>query len=75
MPTVYVQSKSKKLINESLKQGKDIETIEFKITSTISNYLSKYPSGTVVKIYEKVIYGNPLAKSYAVWDKEKNIIK
>lgn len=75
MPTIYVNAKSKKEINDSLKLGKQIVCIEYLPYTVNEKYISDCTTGTVVKIFEKYVGGSPLAKSYGVWNKEKNQIK
>jgi hypothetical protein len=71
---VYVKGASKKALNEKLALGQGIGATEYDMFSTNSCILNDLPTGTVVKVYEKMVGGNPYAKSYGVWNKEKNKI-
>ena len=72
--TIYIQAKSKKELNEKLAKGEKIQGTEYDMFSTNHCTLNELPTGTVVKVFEKYVGGNPYAKSYGVWSKEKNKI-
>ena len=77
---VYVRAASKKSINESLAIGQSIPAWEFNIFNPNGQYitdhqLSDLQTGTTVAIYEKIVGGNPYAKSWGTWDAEKNKLK
>jgi hypothetical protein len=70
---IYVQSKSKKAINEKLANNEIVSGYHWSILGG-GHYFEldeKLPVGTVIKVYEKLINGNPYAKSYGVWDGKK----
>ena len=74
--TVYVRAKSKKAINELLADGQTIWGKKYDIYGSDiygseSIQLHNMPKGTVVKVYEKVACGNPVAKSYGTWTGQK----
>ena len=74
---VYIQAPSKKSINESLANGEPVPAWEFNIFNPNGQYITGHhlndlQTGTTVSIYEKIVGGNPYAKSYGTWDAEKN---
>ena len=71
---VYVKGASKKALNEKLALNERIGATEYDMFSTNNCILNELPTGTVVKVYDKIVGGNPYAKSYGVWNKEKNKI-
>lgn len=71
---VYVKGASKKALNEKLALNERIGATEYDMFSTNNCILNELPTGTVVKVYSEMIGGNPYAKSYGVWNKEKNKI-
>ncbi len=72
--TIYIQAKSKKELNEKLANKEQIKGTEYDMFSTNPCILNELPTGTVVKVFEKYVGGNPYAKSYGVWNKEKKKI-
>jgi hypothetical protein len=60
---VYIQAKSKAAINRDLKEGKPVTAMEYGFAVTHHEF-KDLPDGTVVKVFEKVIGGNPYAKAY-----------
>ena len=77
--TVYVQAPSKKSINESLATGSPVPATEFNAFNPngyITHHtLNNLPTGTVVKVYQKLVQGNPYAKAYGTFDKENQKLK
>lgn len=62
--TIYVYAKSKHALNDALKAGASPVGVMYSMTNEMHAELRACPDGTVVKIYEKVICGNPYAKAY-----------
>ena len=69
---VYIKAKSKKEVNEMLTNGLEVTAIEYSLFNTNYYLLTELPTGTVVKIFDRIISGNPYAKSYGTYNKEKN---
>jgi hypothetical protein len=70
--TLYVQGKSKKALNELLANGTTVIGTEYSLRQPVNYTLnSDLPHGTVIKVYEKIIGGNPYAKAYGTWEKNK----
>lgn len=69
---IYVKGASKKAINELIAAGKSIYGTEYMPTSQNDHRLNDLPTGTCVKVFDKYVGGNPYAKSYGTWNKEKN---
>ena len=69
---VYIKAKSKKEVNEKLTNGLEVTAIEYNLFNTNYYQLTELPTGTVVKIFDKVVGGSPYAKSYGTYNKEKN---
>ena len=63
---VYIQAKSKAEVNRKLKEGTPVIAAEITMFNTQTHYFEDLPQGTTVKIYEKMVGGNPYAKSYGV---------
>lgn len=61
---VYVQAKSKAELNRRLAQGETFEALHYGIPHNDVYDLERLPVGTVVKIFEKYVGGNPYAKAY-----------
>lgn len=72
--TIHIQAKSKKEINEKLAQGKKVYGESYSLFGGGGTYeLNKdLPTGTVIKIFEKYVSGNPFVKSYGTWAASKN---
>lgn len=71
---VYVKGASKKALNEKITNNERVAATEYDMFSTNSCILNDLPTGTVVKVYEKIVGGSPYAKAYGTWNKEKNKI-
>lgn len=71
---VYVKGASKKALNEQIAAGTRIRATEYDMFSTNSHILNDLPTGTVIKVYDKMVGGSPYAKAYGTWNKEKNKI-
>ena len=69
---VYIKAKSKKEVNEMLTSGLEVTVIEYSLFNTNYYQLTELPTGTVVKIFDKVVGGSSYAKSYGTYNKEKN---
>ena len=70
---LYVQAKSKKAINEMLKEGKQITGYNLSMFGDGGLYVlsSALPVGTVIAVYSKMVGGNPYATSFGTWDGTK----
>jgi len=70
---IYVQAKSKKAINEKLANHEVVPGYYYSLFGGGSYYEldEKLPAGTIIKIYEKLVNGNPYAKAYGIWDGKK----
>ena len=70
---LYVQAKSKKAINEMLKEGKQITGYNLSMFGDGGLYIlsSALPVGTVIAVYSKVVGGHPYATSFGTWDGTK----
>ena len=73
IPTVYINASSKKALNERIAKGHEIAGDQFTMSGSHLVYLHEMPAGTVVKIYEKFVGGNPYAKAYGNWNGKKVI--
>lgn len=71
--TLYVQATSKKAINESLALGSEIYGENYSMFGGGGSYLlnGDLPSGTVIKVFDKYVGGNPYVKAYGMWDGKK----
>lgn len=71
--TVYVQAKSKAEINRELKiNPHKYEALQFSIFEGNDVFaLESLPDGTVVKIFEKYVQGQPYAKAYGTIKRDK----
>lgn len=70
---LYVKGASKKAVNERIAKGETVMGENFSFFGGAGLYkLDKdLPKGTVVSIYEKLVGGQPYAKSYGEWTGEK----
>lgn len=72
---MYVQGKSKAAINRELKEGKTLVAYDFNMftgdTQTAFSSEGGLAEGTVIKVFEKYIDGNPYAKAYGTWKNGK----
>ena len=70
---LYVQAKSKKALNEKLSANEVVSGYNYSMFGGGGYYTldENLAIGTVIKIYEKVINGNPYAKAYGIWDGKK----
>jgi ribosomal protein L2 len=72
MSEFYVRGKSKKEINERLTQGEDVFGTNYSMFSGGGTFgLKEIPDGSTIKVYEKMVGGNPYAKAYGTWMKGK----
>lgn len=63
--TVYVKAKSKKAINETIASGQRVYgTIYSMFNGDREVDLATMPDGTVIKIFDKYVSGQPYAKAY-----------
>jgi len=76
---VYIQANSKKAINEALTDGKKVPAVEYNMFNPngymTDHILNDLPTGTIVSVFSKYVGGQPYAKAYGSWDKEKNKLK
>lgn len=76
---VYIQAKSKKEINERLTTGSKIEATEYNAFNPngykTEHILNDLPTGTIVSVFSKFVGGQPYAKAYGSWNKEKLKLK
>lgn len=63
---VYINAKSKKAVNNDLMAGATVRAVEISMFGSKTFNFDELPNGTVVKIYEKLVGGQPYAKSYGV---------
>ena len=70
---IYVQSKSKKQINEKLINNEVVTGYNYSVFGGSGSYElnEKLAPGTIIKVYEKMINGSPYAKAYGIWDGKK----
>jgi hypothetical protein len=61
---VYIQGKSKKAIQNDITSGATVRALEIGMFGSTEFDFKDLPNGTTVKIYEKIVGGNPYAKSY-----------
>ncbi len=71
IPTVYIKG-TKKQANERLAAGQQIWGVEYNMYEGQSRLLTTMPDGTVIKFWEKMSGGSPIAKSYGNWRPAKN---
>ena len=71
---IYVQAKSKADINRRLASGETFTGTNYSMFGGGGEYElnSDLPDGTVVAVYEKMVNGNPYAKSWGTWNASKN---
>ena len=63
---VYIKANSKKAVNNDLIAGVTVNAEEISMFGTTSFEFSELPNGTTVKIYDKLVGGQPYAKSYGM---------
>ena len=64
----YVQGKSKKAINERLAAGGEVYVTNYSIFGGGGEFeIHEIPVGSVLKVFEKYVGGNPYAKAYGTW--------
>ena len=73
IPTVYIKG-TKKQANEQLASGGIVRAVKYDLEGSTCVSLYEMPDGTVVKFWEKVSGGSPIAKSYGNWRPAKNKI-
>jgi len=73
IPTVYIKG-TKKQANEQLAKGERVTGVKYDMSSETPVILDRQPDGTVIKFWEKMSGGNPIAKSYGNWRPAKNKI-
>ena len=64
--TVYIKG-TKKQANERLAAGQQVWGVEFNMYEDQSRLLTTMPDGTVIKFWEKMSGGSPVAKSSGTW--------
>ena len=76
---LYVKAKSKKALNEALAAGKTVWGFnasmfggggQYRIGQNLTGD-DVAPHGAVIKIFEKMVWGSPYAKSYGTWNAAK----
>ena len=68
--TVYIRDTSKAAINR--RDPRHVPYVSYSyMGEDKTGFLADLPAGTVVKVYEKTVHGNPYAKSYGQWDGKK----
>ncbi len=73
---VYVKAKSKKDINERIANGERIYGYNYSMFGDGGMYeLTQLNDGDVVGVYQKMIDGNPYARSWGAWDSNKQKLK
>ena len=68
---VYIQAKSKKIINTALSLGATLEGVEYSMFATKAHDVASLPVGTVVKIFDRYVGGSPYAKAYGTIGRDK----
>lgn len=73
---LYIQSKSKKAINERIAQGQSVYGTNYSMFGGGGTYKldESLPSGTIIKIFEKMVGGSPYTKSYGKWNAVKRMV-
>lgn len=73
MMTLYVQARSKKELNERLSLGQVVRGFNYSMFGGGGVYElnTKLMNGTIIKVYDKLINGQPYAKAYGTWDGTK----
>jgi hypothetical protein len=76
---VYVQAKSKKQVNELLAAGEQIGAVEYNAFNpngyVTHHILNELEDGAAVSIFEKYVGGQPYAKAYGTFDRNKMRLK
>jgi hypothetical protein len=80
---LYVKAKSKKALNDALKSGAVVWGFNASMFGGGGQYKigqgligdDVAPTGTVIKIFEKMVWGSPYAKAYGVWNQAKGTVK
>ena len=73
IPTIYIKG-SKKQANERLAKGEQVYGVQYEMFNCSDRLLNTMPDGTVIKFWEKMSGGSPIAKSYGNWRPAKNKI-
>lgn len=72
--TIYIKANSKKAINEALSNNETITGTNHSIFGGGGDYsLTECPTGTTIKVYDKLVGGSPYAKAYGTWNGTKVI--
>lgn len=74
MKKLYVKAASKRELNERLKTDQVIGH-EYRIDGVNSYGLDTLKEKTLIVIYQKNVYGNPVGTSYGEFDPAKNAVK
>lgn len=66
---VYVQAKSRAALIRRLKVGENITGYNYSMFGGGGSYAldDNLPNGTLIAIYEKMMDGNPISKSFGTW--------
>ena len=71
---VYVQATDKNAINKAILRNVNVRAYRMSMTGQSGFYnLSECPKGTGVKLFSKLIDGQPQVTDYAKWDGRKLI--
>jgi hypothetical protein len=72
---LYIKAKSKKELNEKIAKNIPVYGDNYSIFGGGGTYnILDVPHGTVIKLYQKTIGGNPFAEKYGNWNANKKII-
>jgi hypothetical protein len=66
MSTVYIEGTSKVDINRRLAAGEEIIATEYHPYDISTFRVNELRDGTIVKVFSKMVDGNPYAKAYGV---------
>jgi hypothetical protein len=61
---VYMMGASKAGLNRQLAKGEDLVCKEYTIAGATALMFSELPEGTIIKVYSKIVGGNPYARAY-----------
>lgn len=76
MMQLYVKAKSKKELNERLRNGEQVHGVHYTPWGETKHELGpNLENGTVIKVYDRVVGGSPYAKAYGQWDVKKLQVK
>ena len=74
--TLHVNAPSKAEINRRLERGDQVFGVHYTPWDETDHLLNAHlPTGTVIKIWEKMSSGSPVAKAYGTWDARRCRLK